>query len=452
MDQLDESMMDSELHQDNITPAPYGANDSYADQLRAALDNATLELKRLADIIRTKDELIVKKDEVITALINQRTRPSSPVPVSVPPVAIPMSFPQPGPTSVSSIPNKTTKLRDPETFNGDATKLHTFVADCYLKFDMEPYNFPNDFIKIGWASSHLGGNAKIWWTALYKQNMALPHDSRVSELRSFNVFIDKLTALFGDPDLRSSKAAELRALRQNGSVAEYIAQFKTIAQYLQYNDQALLDIFKAGLNRRIQQLIAMRENEPTTLQDYMDVANKVDARMNPQKFDVGFGPSLFYSNSYRSAVDKTSAPRPQDKNSGPQTRSYAATTSVIAPRTTSTLPVTPRQPSAPQAPPTAIPGPRSSIPRPAVGIPATSKDGTTPMELDASRRNSVPWEERQRRRDNNLCSYCGSPDHFIASCPLQQRAGPRRVNAVHGVPVFVTEWEEGGPTNDHAQE
>src|ERR1700692_1860680 len=245
MDQLDESMMDSELHQDNITPAPYGANDSYADQLRAALDNATLELKRLADIIRTKDELIVKKDKVITALINQRPRPSSPVPVSVPPVAIPMSFPQPGPTSVSSIPNKTTKLRDPETFNGDATKLHTFVADCYLKFDMEPYNFPNDFIKIGWASSHLGGNAKIWWTALYKQNMALPHDSRVSELRSFNVFIDKLTALFGDPDLRSSKAAELRALRQNGSVAEYIAQLKTIAQYLQYNDQALLDIFKA---------------------------------------------------------------------------------------------------------------------------------------------------------------------------------------------------------------
>ena len=78
-------MMDSELHQDNITPAPYGANDSYADQLRAALDNATLELKRLADIIRAKDELIVKKDETITTLITQlHTRPSSPVPASAP--------------------------------------------------------------------------------------------------------------------------------------------------------------------------------------------------------------------------------------------------------------------------------------------------------------------------------------------------------------------------------
>src|ERR1700738_6122 len=163
-------MMDTELPPDIITPAPYGANDSLIDQLRAALDNATLELKRLADIIRVKDELIVKKDDLITALISQlHTRPSSPAPTSVPTVP-------PGSITMSSISSKTTKLRDPKTFNGEATKIHTFVTDCYLKFDMEPINFQNDFLKNRWASTHLSGNVKIWWTALYKQNMAFLHD------------------------------------------------------------------------------------------------------------------------------------------------------------------------------------------------------------------------------------------------------------------------------------
>ena len=178
--------------------------------------------------------------------------------------------------------------------------------------------------------------------------MALPHDSRAPELRSFNVFVEKLTALFGDPDLRSSKAAELRALKQNGSVAEYIAQFKTIAQYLQYNDQALLDIFKAGLTRRIQQLIAMRENEPTTLQEYMDIANRVDARTNPQKFDVGFGPFLvllqLLSPCRRQTLSATLHKTRTPARPTPHVRYYRLS---HCPRTTTTQPAAPQHTSTP---------------------------------------------------------------------------------------------------------
>jgi hypothetical protein len=169
----------------------------------------------------------------------------------------------------------------------------------------------------------------------------------------------------------------------------------------------------------------------------MDTVNRVDARTNPQKFDVGFGLSLFYSSSYRPAVDKPSAPRPQEKNPSPQPRTYATTASVTAPRTTTTQPATPKQTSAPPATTTAVPTSRSSLPRPAVGIPTTYKDGTVPMELDASRRNGLTPEERQRRFDNHLCLYCGSPDHVYASCPLKLARPWRRVNATQGTPVFL---------------
>lgn len=38
------------------------------------------------------------------------------------------------------------------------------------------------------------------------------------------------------------------------------------------------------------------------------------------------------------------------------------------------------------------------------------------MDLDSTRRGPLSREERARRRANNLCAYCGSDSHLIASC------------------------------------
>jgi hypothetical protein len=83
VDHLDKSMtgMDTKLH--NINTASYGPNDWYTNQLQVALNNATDELKYLADIILAKDKLIVRKDKLIATLISQLYAcPSSLVPTA----------------------------------------------------------------------------------------------------------------------------------------------------------------------------------------------------------------------------------------------------------------------------------------------------------------------------------------------------------------------------------
>lgn len=66
--------------------------------------------------------------------------------------------------------------------------------------------------------------------------------------------------------------------------------------------------------------------------------------------------------------------------------------------------------------------PRSSAPKPVpvtTSSPVTvSADSDEPMQIGRAR---VPEEERQRRRDEELCFYCGQPGHLCNACPGKAR-------------------------------
>lgn len=66
-----------------------------------------------------------------------------------------------------------------------------------------------------------------------------------------------------------------------------------------------------------------------------------------------------------------------------------------------------------------------------------ARSGPAPMEIDLAKqaaRNDISKnakeEERQRRRSNNLCYYCGDPGHMVKGCPkksdnpVKRRARP----------------------------
>lgn len=66
---------------------------------------------------------------------------------------------------------------------------------------------------------------------------------------------------------------------------------------------------------------------------------------------------------------------------------------------------------------------------------ASRRDEATPMELGVmekrSKKNGVSKEEMDRRRENDLCFECGSPDHRVAECPKKKNGKPKQGNG-HG--------------------
>ena len=57
------------------------------------------------------------------------------------------------------------------------------------------------------------------------------------------------------------------------------------------------------------------------------------------------------------------------------------------------------------------------------------------MEIDAAhRRGPLSEAEKQRRRANRLCLYCGGPGHIAIHCPHRPRT--RQLNQVSTIEKF----------------
>ena len=70
----------------------------------------------------------------------------------------------------------------------------------------------------------------------------------------------------------------------------------------------------------------------------------------------------------------------------------------------------------------------SHVPTPRQTRSPTPMDSPTPMEIDVTwRRGPLSEEEKQRRRANRLCLYCGGPGHIAIHCPHRPR---RQVNHI----------------------
>ena len=162
----------------------------------------------------------------------------------------------------------------------------------------------------------------------------------------------------------SAETALLNLTQGDSSVGDYAIQFRTLASELNWNNEALCATFKKGLNSEIKDVLAAREL-PSTLSDLILLATRIDKRFAERQEEL--------------LLEKEKA-RP---------RRYPRLAPVFL-----------------------------RPPQPATGPPAMEA-----MQVDRSR---LTPQERSHRRDENLCLYCASTEHFLRDCPLRP---PRSGNA-----------------------
>ena len=259
------------------------------------------------------------------------------------------------------------KICLPAKFDGTRSQFRGFLNQIRLVIQMHPTRYPTDISQVGLVGTLLTGTALAWFAPLLEKKSPLLHN--------FDEFIKEFQASFGDTDSVRTAINKIRRLRQGDRPASaYASDFRLLACDIPWDEEALMDQFRFGLRNDVKDLLLTFHEDPKSLTEAISRAVRCDNRLFERRSERQQMTRLRPEQTYASMVTSTHSPTIQ---------------------TSSTVPF----------------------------------GGPTPMEIDAARcRGPLSEAEKQRRRVNRLCLYCGGPGHIAIHCP--HRPWTRRVNQV----------------------
>jgi hypothetical protein len=285
------------------------------------------------------------------------------------------------------------KVKDPETFHGKRESLNSFITECSLVFELQPSRFTEDRVKVSYMISLLRD------TPLMAIRPLLSIVPRPLVIDNYYLFVDYLQTNYGDPDERGTARRKLKALRQTGPASAYFAEFQQYIAILGWRDQdPIIDKAVEGLKPYLKDEIARAGHQPVTLTELIAFIVPLDNRLFERERER--------KNETRTTTTTVTS-RSQNLPSGIPTSTTTTISSGPAPNNNVT-----RQFS-----------PSNNYTRPS---------GNPP-------RGPLSEEEKQRRRDHNLCLQCAAPGHIAVNCP----GGRSNIVPVAQVKVETTPTNQG---------
>jgi Ty3 transposon capsid-like protein len=240
---------------------------------------------------------------------------------------------------------------NPEPFDGTKRLLDLFITQVKLIIQIQPSRFSTDRQKVLFTASFLRGPAAKWFQPLFVQ------DNPSELLDDFPKFIESLNTAFGGINDTHSAVSLITHLKQSNSVANYAAEFKQLAPYTKWNDEALTYQFYQGLKDNVKDELA-RCQRPTTLQGLISIATNIDNRIYERITERNYN--------------------------RPKKHFYPNINHDITPK---------------------------SIEKMEIDL--------AKFQHPSKPRKHLTFKERQHRITNKLCLYCGKSDHTINACPLR---------------------------------
>jgi len=148
---------------------------------------------------------------------------------------------------------KDPKISMPDKFDGNRRKFRGFVNQVKLVFQLLPDTYHTDKIKIGFIGTLLSGPALDWFAPLMDKSSPL--------LSNMVDFSTQFEASFGDTDKARSAAIKIRNLQQGNRPASfYSSEFQQLASDLSWDDAALMEQFRYGLQGEVKDLMISFHN------------------------------------------------------------------------------------------------------------------------------------------------------------------------------------------------
>ncbi|KAF4612637.1 hypothetical protein D9613_011793 [Agrocybe pediades] len=207
----------------------------------------------------------------------------------------------------SSAPHPQIKVSPPEPFDGSMEKAETFLSQLKLYFYGK--GITDNFQKVICALSYMkGGTAGKW---AHEKTKVI--DSAQFQEDLWNDFVYEFREVFGDPDPSNTAKHKMLMLKQGKQTAdEYVASFRALVSDTGYNDAALVDQFKAGLNENLRNAVYYVPDMPKTLEGWIKWSTRLDRQWRQSD---AFNKSVTSSSSpFLKAQTTKPQPRPTPSN------------------------------------------------------------------------------------------------------------------------------------------
>lgn len=297
----------------------------------------------------------------------------------------------------------TAKARDPDVFHGtDSSKLRYFLLQCNLRFTDRPDEFPNDKSKVIFALSHLRGTALSWFEPALDK---LP-DVEPDWLDDYDSFVDQLRINFGPHNVTRDAERSILTLKMkdNQRMTDYLVQFNHLASTMDSTESTKCMLFYHGLPARLKDEFSHGDEPPTTILELQRRAQRMDARYWDRRTEASkeSKPEGSGKSKDKNANNSDSNNNGNNNNSGKKKKKDKKNSSSNN-ATSSTS-----------------------------GTSAKAKEDLTgKLGTDGK----LTAAEKQRRRDKNLCLWCGEAGHMADKCPLNTKPKARAAKADSATPT-----------------
>lgn len=268
--------------------------------------------------------------------------------------------------------NTAVRIKAPTPFTGQASYIDSFFIQLSVVFAADEVRFTSDEKKILFTIGCLSGNALSYVQPYIKDIEA---EVKPEILNNYKEFKKLLYDAFGDSNPIINSEAAIRALRQVSSATKYSTEFRRISMQLSWNNDALVSQYVLNLKEQIKDELA-RLKPITDLNQIIaktiDIDNRLFARQQQKVATFS-----------RSPVTARPGPTPMELN---------------------------------------------YVGQPSYEIQNIQHGPTYSTNSLTQRRGPLSNEEKDRRRKNNLCLYCGLPGHFTNACPNKSVNNNNRFN------------------------
>lgn len=347
---------------------------SDAEDERTAVHRAIWEMGQQVMTLTQTQTSIQAALDAITQRLTSSAPPTTipvptPAPASIPPPAAPSAPAPSAAPALLPLPQGVPRFKQPTEFDGNASRVESFLNSIETAVSLQRAQLPTDNDKALFLSTYLKDGSPTSWFATVKATA--PH-----LLHNFSGLLQHFRTHFGDPDVVRTSERKLRALTQTGSCAIYASKSREYHAHLHMTDQTKINRFYDGLKDGVKALL-VGQTKPMDFDKYVDLCIRLDNEFHERELEL----------------------KSIKKSSGAHPKSF---TTYHTPRSNFT-------------------------PSPA---PTTSSTDPVPMEIDAIKRGPISKEEKERRRKEGLCFYCGQGKHSVDNCPnMSDKAKAARAKA-----------------------